>query len=514
MLDFAVGQKTSGKVTFITSQNVYVKFDNTENITIGDTLQLDGAQGPCLIVSNKSSGSCVCIPIGNHELEKSDNIFHVSSAVKNAKPIEKTTASQDENVDLAEKEEDLKFKEDISGKISISDYSNMSDKRDDRHRAMSRFSLNAEHIRNSAFSFETYLNYRKTIIPGEAVKFDKKDLKVYNLDLKCDVTPSLSILIGRKINPKFSSLGAIDGLQVEKAFGENYVGVISGFRPDIFDFAFNPNLFQYGAYIGRATVAKNFYSQTTLGAIEQRNNGLVDRRYAYFQHSSTISKKLNIFSSLELDLYNGSDTLGSSLRLTNLYLSTRYKFSKKFNVSLSYDNRKSIIYYETFHSEIERLLNDDIARQGVRIRANVRPVKYVSTGLSYSRRFQSNSQNKSENINGFASLSRIPKIGGRLSVNYNINSSNYMVSNALSIRHSRGLVKNKLDADFYYRQVEYSYINRDVKIKQNFYGMNLSYRITRKLLVSLSGEYSEYNQEKNYSTYLKVVKRFDKKNKK
>ena len=32
-------QLINGKVSFITSKNIYVKFDNTENIKIGDTLK-------------------------------------------------------------------------------------------------------------------------------------------------------------------------------------------------------------------------------------------------------------------------------------------------------------------------------------------------------------------------------------------------------------------------------------------------------------------------------------------
>ena len=49
-----------GTVSFITSKNVYVKFDRTDQIEIGDTLQLAATDSPCLLVSNKSSSSCVC----------------------------------------------------------------------------------------------------------------------------------------------------------------------------------------------------------------------------------------------------------------------------------------------------------------------------------------------------------------------------------------------------------------------------------------------------------------------
>ncbi|MBK7335150.1 MAG: hypothetical protein IPJ00_02845 [Saprospirales bacterium] len=54
-----------GTVSFISSQNVYVKFGTTEAIKSGDTLYVarDGKMVPTLLVSNKSSISRVCTPL-------------------------------------------------------------------------------------------------------------------------------------------------------------------------------------------------------------------------------------------------------------------------------------------------------------------------------------------------------------------------------------------------------------------------------------------------------------------
>ena len=102
----------------------------------------------------------------------------------------------------------------------------------------------------------------------------------------------------------------------------------------------------------------------------------VDRRYTYFQHSSTIGQKLTIFSSFELDLYNkvNADSMGP-IRLTNLYVSLGYQIAKWIDLNVSYDSRKQIIYYETLKTEIERILDNDEARQGIRYRLNLRPVE-------------------------------------------------------------------------------------------------------------------------------------------
>jgi hypothetical protein len=160
------------------------------------------------------------------------------------------------------------------------------------------------------------------------------------------------------------------------------------------------------------------------------------------------------------------------------------------------------------------LLDDDIARQGVRIRMNVRPVKYIILGAGYGSRFQSDNQNKSDNINGYATWTKIPTLGGSLSVNYNVNNSNYLESNILSIRHSRAMIKQKLNTDFYYRLADYKYKGSETNFKQNYYGVNLNYSITRTWLFSVSGELSQFNDENNYRIYTKLTKRFYSKKKK
>jgi len=509
------GQPLKGKISFVTSKNIYVKFDNTATIVIGDTLRILENKNACLLVKSKSSSSAVCSILLNCEVNKGDEVIYYSKVAKNIVEEKKTDKIKDSVKVKEVKKKESKRKSEIRGRISVSSYSTLSSIRDDRHRVMSRFSLDAKHINNSKFSLESYATYRQNLVPSTSNYTSKTTFfNVYDLALIYDATPTLSLSVGRKINPKISSIGAVDGLQVEKGIGKNYIGVIAGFRPDIFDYGFNSDLFEYGVYFGRKTDNENFYSQTTLGFIEQQNNSEIDRRYTYFQHSSTILKKLTIFSSLELDMYTKvNDTISNDFRLTNLYTSARYRFNRSFDATLSYDSRKRILYYETFQTQIERLLDDDLARQGIRVRINVRPKQNINTGASYSKRFQSDSDNKSDNIYVYLGVSNLPGIGGRVSVNYNVNSSNYLESNILSLRHSRTFLRNKLNADFYFRYVNYTYLNSNNALSngtltQSYYGTNLSLNISRGLLFSVSGEFSNSGIENNYRIYTKLIKRF------
>ncbi|MEM7368076.1 MAG: hypothetical protein AAF587_05705 [Bacteroidota bacterium] len=509
-----------GTVSYVTSRSVYVSFENTEQIAVGDTLRVSGSNGPCLLVTNKSSSSCVCSPINDCVIAKGDEVevalrptsevVDINDPPQAADPVaEPESDSPEETGTTADPPEPL-YKEKIRGRFSVSDYSFLASDRDDRHRLMSRFALTADHINNSKFSFESFLTYRH-IIPSDpaAIDVNTSFFRVYNLAVRYDVDPSLSIVAGRRINPKTSSLGAIDGLQAEKYLGKSYVGAIVGSRPDIGTFAVNPNLLEYGGYVGRMSDDKNFYSETTLGFIEQRNKGKIDRRYAYFQHSSTIARKLSLFSSMELDMYRSVNGVSSSeLRLPNLFVSATYRPVRKVNLMISYDSRKRILYYETLQTEIERLLNDDLARQGIRARLNIRPIRYLSVGGSYSQRFQSDQQNKSDNIHAYVTVTKVPAIGGRFGVTYNNNASNYLNSNIYAARYSRSFIDNKLSAGLYYRYVDYVFKNSDLSRIQQYIGTNLSYKLTRTLVFTLAGERSDFNGETNYRIYSRIIKRF------
>ena len=499
-----------GNVSFVTTNNIYVKFENTQTIAIGDSLKLSSTNAACLIVKSKSSSSCVCQVVNDCEIQKGDEVLFVNTPKEKVEP----TAPKTEFIPVVqyatETITDPIYKENIRGRISASSYSNILSKRDDRHRIMSRLSVDADHIKGSKFSFNTYLNYRYILDQAETSSLKNNSyLRVYNLGARYDASPTLSFTLGRNINPKISSIGAIDGLQVEKYFGKSYAGAIVGFRPDIFDYGFNADLLQYGGYVGTITDTDDFYSQTTFGAIEQRSNGDVDRRYVYLQHSSTIFKNLNVFSSMEMDIFSKvNNTTKNNIRLTNLYVSARYRFNRALNMMISYDSRKQIIYYETFQTDIERLLDDDIARQGARARINFRPYKNILIGVSYSKRFQSDNGNKSDNIYGYVTLTKVPNIGGRLSLTYNRNESNYLLSNIGGARYSRGFLNGRLNTDLYYRLVFYDYTSGMESLQQHYMGTNLSYNINRKLLISISGELSTFNDENNIRIYSRIVQRF------
>ncbi|MBK9177448.1 MAG: hypothetical protein IPM46_14170 [Flavobacteriales bacterium] len=505
-----------GEVTFITAQHIYVRFERTEGIAVKDTLELvkGGVATACLVVSSMSSTSCVCTPVSGCRFEKGDRVQTRSLHVVETQAIgtgrRKPVLTKPLDVDtLGSKGERIR------GRLSAATYSTMPSTRENDHRVMYRFSMNAHNISNSKFSAETYLNYRK-LYPANLESHPQRTelFNVYSLAVNFAPDSNTTIALGRRINNSASSLGAIDGLQMERSFGTVFAGAIAGFRPDIYTYGLNFNLLEYGGYIGAQVSSSTISSRSTVGLLQQTNSGMVDRRYAYLQHTSTFHGNLNFFSSGELDLYS---TTGSSMRLTNLFISSRYRLSRNVDVFASYDSRRRVVYFETFRNDVEVLLDDDDARQGARLRLNVRPTRKLGLGVAYSKRFQADGANASDNIGGNVNFNLDPKGVGRWSVQANRNTSSYVRSDVLSFRHSRTLVPKYVTLSLYYRMVEYVYANRQegsplsARTSQRYYGADLSVNLARGFAFMVLGELATILEERNYRLNMSLVKRFDSK---
>ena len=507
-----------GKVSFVTSKNVYVKFDNTKGIQIGDTLSTVAGKklNPALVVNRLSSTSAVCTPLTQKTFQKGERMGYYLKLVAEAKPA-KVEKPKKDKYSLAGKNKKSKGlsqkKESMKARLSVASYSNIREQRTPSNKLVYRLSVAGNRLGESNFSVSSYVNYREIYDQRyEKAGRETKLLRVYNLSGTYAVDSSFSVTLGRKINYKASSLGVIDGVQGEKIIRKKFfVGGILGYRPDYKNYGINTDLLEYGTYFGHSSQGQKVYAQTTLGLLEQRFFGKLDRRYTYFQHSSNWNRKLNIFSSFEIDLFKNINGVKSSdFRLTNLFVSTRYRFSRRFSLGASYDSRQRVIYYETYKTDIEKLLADE-ARQGFRVRLNARPLKLLNVGLSIGKRFQASGQNESNNLNGFASYSKLPLVEGRLSVNYNYNQSNYLISNILGFRYSRSYFTGKLSHEVYYRMVHYNYLSSLLAPKYNYFGTAFRFRLSRVLSFSLLGEYVPDKLSDKYRVNARATYRFSRK---
>ncbi len=516
----------SGKASYVSSLSVYVKFASTEGIEKGDTLFIkkEGALLPGLLVRDKSSTSAVCTSLLTEKVQAGDEFFARIPQKVAPEKSEKKQKPTSPAVSLdslppagtplvitpeTEEKQAADFKQKIRGRVSAASYSNFYGD-ETLHRMRYAFTLQGNNIKNSRFSTDNYITFRHNAGEWNEVQDNLSDaLKVFSLAVKYDLDKKSSITLGRKINQRISSMGAIDGLQVEKGFGDFLIGGIAGSRPNFADYSLDLNLLQAGAYIGHASNKNGKLLQSTLAFVEQHNGSSTDRRFLYFQHSSTPVKNLSIFASTEVDLYeNIQNEAKNTMSLTNLFLSARYRLSKKASLGLSYDNRKNIIYYESYKSYIDQLIDDE-TRQGLRFNVSYRPFKFVTWGANVSWRFQKSDINLSKNLNSYLNFSRIPVIKASASLTANFLQTNYIDSRIFGLRLSKEIIPGKLNSDAYFRMVNYNYRNYENQIKQQIAGLDLSVNITRKLAFHVYYEGTFGKQNNTFHRFnTKIIQRF------
>ena len=504
-----VSQNIVGKVSFISSQNVYIKFKSTNGIAAGDTLYITSGDKviPAFIVKNLSSMSCVCQPISaenipvDHLVIARGRINYVPQEVKITENVKQETAIQQVMQDSAKvNDKSVGRKQNFRGSLSLnsySDFSNTSAKNSERFRYS--FSLDARNIGNSKLSAETYVSFNHKAGDWQVVRSDIFNaLKIYSFALKYDLSKSMNISLGRRINSKISNIGAIDGLQFETSLNKFTFGAITGFRPDFTNFGFNSKLFQYGGYVSYNTRNDYKYTESSLAFMQQMNGSKTDRRFLYFQHSNALSRSIYFFSTFEIDLYKlVNDKPTTTFDLTGLYLSMRYRITKNLSISGSYDARKNVMYYETYKTFLDRILESEM-RQGFRFQANYRISRELMFGLSSGYRFTKSDPHPSKNIYGYLTYNQLSGMNLSLTLSGTYLQSSYLNGVIGGINISRGFFGSKLNADIGYRYVDNKLPESLSKINQNIGEINLSMPLSRNLFISVYYE-STFEKKDKYN---------------
>ena len=546
MFGQAANEPSKGIVSYVSSQNVYVQFVNTDGIELGDTLysQTNDMYIPALIVKEKSSISCLCIDTNDYLPAVRNQVF--AKLKSPAVPVEVAVQNSKQAVSVNElaisgsKSKISKDKSSIDGRVSLSSYLNNTSDTTMNSIFRLNLSLNANHIANSKFSAECYMSVTKknTYTPYTSTvdsttitnyRIDQPlDIKIYNLAVKYELPDSMSVLFGRKINPNLANIGAVDGLQFEKT-GKTYsYGAVIGSRPDTYTYNINPGLLQYGAYVSHQMQKGNSYMQTSLAFFNQMNNMQTDRRFIYLQHSNSLLKNLDLFCSFELDLYGAKNQTNSAivknilgndstvswntrtpinmLDLTSAYISLNYRPFKNVSLGLSYDARKNVYYYETYKNYIDSVLDKE-TRQGLRFNARYQPFKFLTWGGNAGYRFATATSGESYNGYTYLTFPRLP-FETQLTIDVTALKASYLSGMIYGASLTKDLLDGKIFTELSYRNVNYTTPN-GATTNQNIGEMSLSWRITKKLMLWFDYE-ATFNPDNNYQgrAFINLSQRF------
>ena len=508
-----------GKVSFVSSQNIYVRFKSCEGIAAGDTLFITSGDTlvPALVVQSLSSVSCLCSSITDHPVltdhiiiarVKADKPEAEAAAVAGISAASQQQEVKADSVNRATKATEKKQK--VSGSISLNSYSDFSDTDvPDIQRFRYTLSLNAIKIGGSRFSFETYASFRHKAGEWQEVQDDIFNaLKIYNLSVRYDLNETTRFSLGRRINTRIASMGATDGIQFEKSFNNFTIGVLAGSRPDYLNYGFDPSLFQYGAYLAYNTKNTGKFTESSVAYVEQTNDFKTDRRFIYFQHSNNLIRNLNFFSTVELDLFSIVDDVPqSTFDLSGLYLSLSYRASGKFSINGSYDARKNVVYYETYKTFTDRILEEGM-RQGYRLSFNWRFLRNMSAGIHAGYRFLKSDPVPSRSLSGYYTYSNIGGLNLSATVSGNYIETSHINSSIAGLSLLKDFAGGKLQSGAGYRLVNNRILENEKDLLQHVGELNLYWHVFEKLSFSANYE-GTFEQENAFQRiYIQLRKSF------
>ncbi|MCF8241232.1 MAG: hypothetical protein K9J16_07585 [Melioribacteraceae bacterium] len=506
-----------GKVTYFSSQYVYLKFDNTSFINQNDTLYKKDGQTftPALIAKFISSRSCAAEKIIEIDVNVDDDFFvkfykRNDLAETDKDSIKNTEDRIIEKITTPRKQLTRK-RSDIDGRVSVSSYSTINNYSNSKYDQRWRYliALNGDNVSGSKFSFDSYIRFSYRNKEWQDVKSNFGDaLRIYNLSLSYDFNTENKLYFGRRINPNIANIGSIDGIQYEHRSKNYLFGGVVGSRPNYSDYGYNIKMFQYGVFVSREDTVSNKFMKNNLAVMEQTNNFNTDRRFLYFQHNNNIINNIHLFLSSEFDLYEKRNGVGKSkVKFTSLYLSVRYSPERWLSFTTSYDARKNVIYYETYQSYADSLLDAE-TRQGLRFRTNVRPFKYFTVGASFGYRFQSGDRSSTRNYGLYTTYSRIPYVDLSSTVNLNFLQTSYVDGGTYGIRFNKYIFDGMLNVGSGYRRVDYTFTKTNQKLAQNIFFFDIGSELIYKIYFSLNyeGTFEEARSFNRY--YLNISKRF------
>ncbi|MFA6597423.1 MAG: hypothetical protein WCS69_06850 [Ignavibacteriaceae bacterium] len=509
-------EKKEGVVTYQTPQNVYVKFVSTENIGVNDTLFISRSNAlvPAIQVKFLSSKSVAGERIDNVTLIENEHVFVFVKVVE--RKSEKLSGGEKldslstiAGVDRISKK--VATPKNYYGRLSmqsVSQFDNISN-RGDMQRWRYSLSFSADKISDSKFSVASYINFSYNVKDWQKVKKNiGQALKIYDLGVSYEFSKHSLLWFGRHLNSHISNVGTIDGVQYEYTFSKYYTGAILGSRPNFSDYGYNAKLFQFGGYVGRIDSLHASSMENTVAVFNQTNNFKTDRRYLYLQHSNDLLPKTLLFVSSEVDMFrkvNGKDK--NTVSLTSLFFSLRYSPIPLISASVSYDARKNVVYYETYKTLLEYLIENEM-RQGYSANIYVRPFSrlYISVNAGY--RFQKRDPKPSRNFGSTISYSQIPfvKVDGSISVLKLI--SSYSEGTQIALRTSKSFFDDDISLSGEIRDVRYRFVNNPLSMHQLIAGLEMSFRIPYNMYASVTYEGIFEKKNTQGGVFFNITKRF------
>lgn len=490
-------QKIIGSVTYLSSQNFYVHFETTKNISVGDTIYISETGTSAGVIQYLSTQSAACVNLQKNSIELNSQVY----VIKSNKSDESTAASLNNNETenfftkgiSSSGSRSLKSSDEFnfSGRFSVRSFSNYTNGVTKAQNQYLRYSLSLRAknigIKDVSFQSSAVYGYRTDNFNNSGSIWN--NLKVYDFFFLYQPATSTELQVGRIRNQNLYALSTFDGVLLDYTFSHFTVGTFAGSHPDWQNMGVNIKLMQYGAFLSREDSLEHATITNNLSFANQTNAGKTDRRFLYFLHRTRMTN-FSFSLSSEFDLYQVElHKQKSVFNPTSVYASALYRYNNSLSFDLSYDARKAIYYFESFKSTLDSIL-DSRMRQGVKFGTTYQWSKTLSVGLNGGFTKQTDDSRPSLHAGTSVSLTEVTKLKFTFIADFTYLQSNFLNGFAYGIKFSKNFFVDNLNAGLGLRRVDYLFArNTSDGIAQNILDADLRWQLTRTLYLNFVYEF-------------------------
>ena len=489
--------KIPGTIIYISSQNFYVRFENTVRVTVGDTIYLSETGTEVGIVKYLSSQSAACSYLATTGIDLNSQVYIRTK--KNDSGSQPTKQNADENDpslwnDLNATKTVNTVSENnfnLSGRVSVRSFTNYTTSSTHAQNQYWRYGLslrsNKVGVKNLEFQSSAMYGYRADKWKNAGSVWN--NLKIYDFFFSYKPSASFTLQAGRVRNQNLYSLSTFDGVLFDYTFSKFTIGTFVGSHPGWQNMGVNIKLMQYGAFLSREDSIGKLRMSNNISFANQTNSGKTDRRFLYFLHRTRLTNFSFALSS-EFDLYQVElNSAKSVFEPTSIYASILYRFDNKLSFDLSYDARKTIYYFESFKSTIDSIL-DSRMRQGVRLGASYRWSRTLSVGLNGGFTKQNDDLHPSFYAGTSVAINEISNLNFSLIGDLTYLQSNYLNGFAYGIKINKSFLLNYLNMGLGLRRVDYLLVrNTSDGVAQNILNADVRLQLLNSLYFNLVYEF-------------------------
>lgn len=373
-------------IKYKSSGHVYIDGGTADGLKSGDSLQVirDNVLIANLEISYTAEHSSSCRVVGQSaDIQAGDPVsatIRKSESMDAAETVEAPREEPVESKPVNIPRSDVKERQPrLNGRISVGYFF-----WNDRKTADLDFSqpglgikLNVGDVWGSGFSLNvrtrTRYNQRSKRYSNSVAQKELRN-RIYEFSFDREDDRGFDIRFGRIIPRGISGAGYIDGALVNKRLSEVFkMGIFGGVQPEWQFGDPQTSLQKYGLYVsGGGNRQGGLRLESTLALVGEYHLFDVSREFIHFRNLLNNGSGLEIYQSADIDINRSwrHRKTGTTVALTNLYISARRRIGRRINIGISFDDRRR--YWNYDQQTLADSLFDDLARRGLKATMNLR----------------------------------------------------------------------------------------------------------------------------------------------